>query len=197
MRDYLGYTARHRARFGLARRSAPQVGRVLLAGRRATVLLDAPRTRLTINATLAITPSRPRFVVAATTPPAGPVRPRTVAEVVHGRGSLAVLERIRRIERTSTTSLTERIVTTQERQVARTEERVPQVTRVVTHLAPVEPSLRAGEPRVQTPSPATPPVPPLGVPVPPPPLDLARITDHVLGAMDHRLSAYAERLGRG
>jgi hypothetical protein len=83
---------------------------------------------------------------------------------------------------------------------ARTEERVRAVDRVVPHAMAGRSSSPVVEDRWHAPSAPRPrfePIAPQATRVQPTPAELDAITDHVLTAIDHRLIAHNERLGRG
>ena len=196
MRDLRGAASRHRARFVLDRPMVPPVGRVLMAARGLTVLHPEVRTTLAINTHPTYVVSRPTLVIAL--PAAQPGRDPAPGPVP-GRRQVAAAVRTPATRVGSTTVLgrLDRVLTSMERRVTRTEERVPQVTRVVSHTTVAGGVVPAAETRPTAPSSVARALPTTDGPRPQAPLDLARITDHVLGVMDDRLAAHAERLGRG
>lgn len=196
MRDLMGDARRHRARFVLTRPAVPPVGRILLAARGVTMLRYGHRTTLTVTANPTFVQTRSFSQLPLGAPAPVPAVPLSSAE--GGRVSAAVLRLTRRLDTLSATHRLERVVSTVERRVIRTEERVPQVTRVLTYAGITDQARQGAESRPDAERGAPASRPQFAVAPPQPAsLDLARITDHVLGAMDERLSAYAERLGRG
>lgn len=197
MRDFRGAAERHRARFALGRRTVPPVVRVLLAGRAPGVLRTDAHTVLSLRLHLAPLVSGAVRGPAGGPGPAGAVLRTVMARLVDSPAvPVAGLPAADREVVTATRRI-DLVRTRDEHRLTRTEQRIPQVIRVVTRTmaagpGPDTPAAVAGASRPAAPAPASAP----GV-VAPAPLDLGRITDHVLTAMDDRLTAYAERLGRG
>lgn len=197
MRDLRLAAARHRERFVLARRPVPAVGRVLLSARRPLVVRVGTSSSLRVQVSATVGPSRTVLMAAAAPaaqPPAadpaptGAVSaPADVARTVAAPGRPGVPATVGRLER---------LVSRAEHVVTRTEQHIPHVTRVVTHSVVPAGASAAAEPAAEGRRPGPPSSSPQ-LAAQPAPLDLGLITDHVLTAMDGRLSAYAERLGRG
>jgi hypothetical protein len=198
MRDYRAHALALQVRLRPARRAVPDVARVHLAPRDRV----APTTQVAVSrwapVTIAVSFSATRAHTVNSQFHQHRQHATTVTTVHHAavRTSRTVLERTRQWAegRHTTSPRTEREVVS-----VRREARVPGVERVVPRSAPTPPPESSSLPAVTEsarPFPGRPVVgerPTTG----PSPAELATITDHVLSAIDHRLIAYNERLGRG
>lgn len=198
MRDHRAAAAALRARFRLARRALPSPERVLLAlaGRRPASPTAVPATtvNLSVSPRIQVNPAA-REILRRTDVRHHPVTlpaavPPGLTRVVHTH----------RVDASATAlTRTQRYVTTLQHQLTRTEQRIPQAVQVVNRPAAAaaaesSPGQSRRPAAVGPPPGGSQPAPlPAGWPQP----DLGRITEHVLGVIDHRLTAYSERLGRG
>ncbi len=196
MRDHCLTAAAHAARFALRSGRVPVVQRVLPAGRRAAALVSGQRLRLAVNVSPTWRWRGGDTVVHAVS--AGRDITRTVVQL---RERVTIRPRIA-VESPSEApqnAMRGQIVTSLEHRLTRTEQRLAQAVTVVTRGAgaqQVEPTRHAGGQILsQQSSPAG--TASALTQSQPPTFDLARITDHVVGALEHRLTAYSERLGRG
>lgn len=196
MRDHRLTAAAHAARFALRSGRVSAVQRVLPAGRRAASLVSGQRLRLAVNVSPTWRWRGGDTVVHAVS--AGRDITRTVVQL---RERVTIRPRIA-VESPSEApqnAMRGQIVTSLEHRLTRTEQRLAQAVTIVTRGAAApqaEPTPHVGGQPYDR-QPATGAAASAQLQAPDTTFDLARITDHVVGALEHRLTAYSERLGRG